>query len=138
MLSFKRIDHIHLCIPPAKLHEALVFYTEVMGLTEIYRPTVFKAPGHWFDLCGIELHIGVEDTLPRTIRHSAFEVEDVDAARTYLLSKGVEVTGETIIPGRERFSFFRPLWQSLGIATIFGSAIIIFPPTSLQSIFGIH
>jgi catechol 2,3-dioxygenase-like lactoylglutathione lyase family enzyme len=108
MIPFKRIDHIHICVPPERLEEARGFYADIIGLTEKYRPDVFGRPGHWFDISGIELHIGVEAPLRRTIRHSAFEVADVKAAKAYLESKGVEIVAEPVIPGRERFTFIDP------------------------------
>ncbi|GAB3914989.1 VOC family protein [Mucilaginibacter boryungensis] len=108
MISFKQIDHIHICVPQERLEEARSFYADVIGLMEKPRPDVFGRPGHWFDIGGIELHIGVETPLPRTIRHSAFEVTDVKAAKAYLESKGVEIIWEPVIPGRERFAFIDP------------------------------
>ena len=108
MITFKRIDHVHLCVPEARLEEARVFYADVLGLTETYRPDVFNQPGHWFNVGGIELHIGVEEPLPRTIRHNAFEVVDVKAAKAYLENKGVEIVWDPPIPGRERFAFIDP------------------------------
>ena len=109
MIAFKRIDHIHICVPQERLEEARLFYTEIIGLQLIARPdSVFTNPGYWFAVAGIELHIGVEPALPRTSRHSAFEVKDVQAAKTYLESKGVELIKEPVIPGRERFAFIDP------------------------------
>lgn len=108
MIAFKRIDHIHICVPPERLEEARLFYTAIMGLKLIDRPDVFAKPGYWLGVAGIELHIGVEPSLPRTSRHSAFEISDVKAAKAYLLSKNVEIIPETIIPGRERFAFIDP------------------------------
>jgi catechol 2,3-dioxygenase-like lactoylglutathione lyase family enzyme len=108
MIEFNRIDHIHICVPLERLQEARKFYAEVIGLKEISRPDVFGAPGHWFAVGGIELHIGVEAQLKRSIRHSAFEVADVMAARAYLESRSVEIIPEPVIPGRERFAFIDP------------------------------
>jgi catechol 2,3-dioxygenase-like lactoylglutathione lyase family enzyme len=108
MIAFKRIDHIHICVPQERLEEARLFYTEIIGLPLIYRPDVFAKPGYWLAVAGIELHIGVEPSLPRTSRHSAFEVHDVKAARAYLIGKNVEIIPETVIPGRERFAFIDP------------------------------
>ncbi|QKJ32434.1 VOC family protein [Mucilaginibacter mali] len=108
MIDFKRIDHIHVCVPEERLDEARAFYADIIGLPETYRPDVFGRPGHWFNVCGIELHIGVEEARPRTIRHSAFEVTDVKAAKAYLESKGVELIWEPVIPGRQRFAFIDP------------------------------
>lgn len=108
MIDFKRIDHIHICVPGERLEEAYLFYAEVLGLPETHRPDVFGAPGYWFNVGGAELHIGVEPALPRSIRHSAFEVTDVKAARAYLERQGLEIWNEPVIPGRERFSFIDP------------------------------
>jgi len=108
MMEFTRINHIHICVPPEKLEEARLFYVKVMGLQQIERPDVFPAAGHWFNIGDIELHIGVEEKKIRTIRHSAFEVADINAARKELQANGIEIMEEPVIPGRERFSFFDP------------------------------
>lgn len=108
MIEFTRLDHFHICVPAERLEEARRFYTDVIGLKEKYRPDVFGAPGHWFDIGNVELHIGIEPQLPRSIRHTALEVKDVRAALQYLQERGVETWSESVIPGRERFSFFDP------------------------------
>lgn len=108
MINFKRIDHIHVCVPEQRLEEARAFYADVIGLQEKFRPDVFGAPGHWFTIGNIELHVGVEPPLPRSIRHSALEVQDVNAAKAYLQGKGVEIMEEPVIQGRQRFSFIDP------------------------------
>ena len=108
MIQFKRIDHIHICVAPEKLEQARVFYTDVIGLELIERPNhLFKTAGYWFNIADIQLHIGVEPTLPPSTRHTAFEVEDVDTARKYLDGK-VEILEEPAIPGRRRFAFRDP------------------------------
>jgi catechol 2,3-dioxygenase-like lactoylglutathione lyase family enzyme len=108
MIGFTRINHIHICVPEHRLEEARLFYTNVMGLQQINRPDVFPEPGHWFAVGDIELHIGVEDPHPLTIRHSAFEVADLDAARAQLEKHGITINEEPVIPGRIRFSFLDP------------------------------
>jgi catechol 2,3-dioxygenase-like lactoylglutathione lyase family enzyme len=109
MITFKRINHVHIAVPPERLEEARKFYTDVIGLKLINRPDdVFDAPGYWFALTDIELHIGVEPAMPRSIRHYAFEVDDIVSARKHLQDNGVEVKEEPVIPGRVRFSFFDP------------------------------
>lgn len=108
MINFKRADHIHICVPHEKLEEARMFYINVIGLQQIDRPDVFSSAGYWFSLADIELHIGVEDSLPRSIRHTAMEVSDVSAARKHLENHGVEIVEEPEIPGRTRFAFIDP------------------------------
>ncbi|WP_419700531.1 VOC family protein [Mucilaginibacter sp. NFX135] len=108
MINFKRADHIHICVPPERLEEARLFYTNTIGLEPIERPSVFSSAGYWFRIADIELHIGVEDSLPRSIRHTAFKVSDVLAARKYLENHGLEILEEPTIAGRERFAFIDP------------------------------
>ncbi|MDP9048143.1 MAG: VOC family protein [Bacteroidota bacterium] len=118
MIVFTRINHIHICAPPERLEEARRFYADVMGLTEVHRPEVFPAPGHWFAAGDIELHIGVEDLQIETIRHSAFEVADIAAARKQLETHGIEISEEPVIPGRERFSFLDPFGNRMELLQI--------------------
>jgi catechol 2,3-dioxygenase-like lactoylglutathione lyase family enzyme len=108
MISFKRIDHIHICVPPERLEDARPFYTEVMGLKEMHRPVELGDEGIWFTAANIELHIGIEEQLPNTIRHTAFEVADLDAARQHLVNNGVAIQKQRLLPGRSRFSFTDP------------------------------
>jgi catechol 2,3-dioxygenase-like lactoylglutathione lyase family enzyme len=108
MIAFKRVDHIHIAVAPERLEEALIFYTETIGLKLIDRPDhLFSTKGYWFNIGDIQLHIGVEAQLPISSRHTAFEVMDVDAAMAYLAGK-VEIFAEPEIPGRRRFAFLDP------------------------------
>jgi catechol 2,3-dioxygenase-like lactoylglutathione lyase family enzyme len=108
MIEFIRVDHFHVCVPLERLEEARKFYAEVIGLKEIFRPDVFGAKGHWFDISNVQLHIGVEPTLPRSIRHTALEVKDINSVKEHLKRHGVEISEEAVIPGRDRFSFLDP------------------------------
>jgi len=56
----------------------------------------------------IELHIGVEEAHPLTIRHTAFEVADLEVARAHLQQNGVVIQKQRDIAGRKRFSFLDP------------------------------
>ncbi|OJW17361.1 VOC family protein [Mucilaginibacter sp. 44-25] len=109
MITFKRLDHLHICVPPEKLEEARAFYSEIIGIELIERPDhLFSSAGYWFNIGNVQLHIGVEPALPRSIRHTAFEVEDVDAARQLLQKNNIEIIEEPVIPGRRRFAFIDP------------------------------
>jgi catechol 2,3-dioxygenase-like lactoylglutathione lyase family enzyme len=119
MITFKRLDHFHVCVPPERLEEARLFYTEVIGLEMIYRPDdLFSSAGYWFNIGSVQLHIGVEPALPRTIRHVAMEVTDIDAARAQLEANGVEIVEEPIIPGRTRFAFIDPFGNRMELLQI--------------------
>jgi catechol 2,3-dioxygenase-like lactoylglutathione lyase family enzyme len=118
MIVFKRIDHIHISVPPDRLEEAKGFYIDVIGLELIDRPShLFKTPGYWFNIGDAQLHIGVESPLLVSTRHTAFEVEDVDAALSYLENK-VTILEEPEIPGRRRFAFLDPFGNRIELLKI--------------------
>ncbi len=109
MINFKRADHINISVPPERLEEAKLFYTEVLGLQQIERPDkIFGSKGYWFNIGDIQLHVSCERPLPRSTRHTAFEVTDIVAARKQLEKYGIEITEEPVLPGRDRFAFIDP------------------------------
>jgi catechol 2,3-dioxygenase-like lactoylglutathione lyase family enzyme len=109
MIEFIRADHSHICVPPERLEDAKQFYTDIIGLQQIERPNhLFSTAGYWFNMGDIQLHIGVEAALERSIRHTAMEVRDIAHAREHLEKNEVEIAEEPIIPGRSRFAFIDP------------------------------
>ena len=118
MIVFKRIDHIHIAVAQERLEEARIFYTEVIGLELIDRPDhLFNTPGYWFNIGDAQLHLGVENPLPVSTRHTAFEVEDVVSALSYLENK-VKLLEEPEIPGRRRFTFLDPFGNRIELLQI--------------------
>jgi len=109
MIEFIRADHIHICVALERLEEAKAFYTKIIGLQLIERPDhIFSNAGYWFDIGNIQFHIGVEPPLAQSIRHTAFEVADIAAAREHLKKHNIEIVEEPQIPGRNRFAFIDP------------------------------
>jgi len=108
-INFQRLDHLQLCIPPDAEGQAREFYGGLLGLLEIEKPAPLRASGGlWFEIAGIQLHIGVEPDQSQSKRHPAFEVEDIEAVRNYLEANGVRMRDESSLAGIERFSFFDP------------------------------
>ena len=119
MIDFIRADHIHICVPAERLEEAKAFYTGVLGLQLIERPNhLFSSAGYWLNIGNIQLHIGVEPFLGRSIRHTAFEVADIAAARAVLAKNNIEVVEEPAIPGRTRFAFIDPFGNRMELLQI--------------------
>lgn len=108
-INFRRLDHIQLCIPPDTEGQAREFYGNLLGLAEIEKPAPLKANGGlWFEIAGIQLHIGVERDQRASKRHPAFEVENIEAVKNYLEAKGVRTRDEPALTGIKRFSLFDP------------------------------
>jgi len=109
MITYKRLDHVYISVPPGKEHDAHLFYTRVMGFAPTTRPSVFNSSkGYWYQLPGMEVHIGTEEGKPLLKQHFAMEVADLTAARKQLTDNGVKINEETAIPGRNRFTFQDP------------------------------
>ncbi len=109
MIQFKRLDHIQICIPKGKENEARSFYTDIIGLTEIPKPEqLISNGGLWYQLADIQLHIGTENEINKSKRHPAFEVLDLEEAKSHLIQHGVIIKEEIQVPGQKRFSFIDP------------------------------
>lgn len=108
-ISFKRIDHIQICVPRTKEAEARAFYIGVLGLKEIEKPAyLVENGGFWLEIADIQLHIGVEDQVHESKRHPAFEIDDLEAAKAFLSGLNIRIKEDEPIPNFRRFSFFDP------------------------------
>jgi catechol 2,3-dioxygenase-like lactoylglutathione lyase family enzyme len=98
----------HVAIQVDDVDAARVFYSEVLGLTEIERPD-FPVGGAWFRLGRQELHLGAADGHVAPERqHFAVHVADLDATVAAIEAHGVSVrkTGLTF-PGAGYQAFLR-------------------------------
>lgn len=108
-ITFKRLDHVQVCIPRGAETQAREFYGGLLGLEEIKKPEeIRKNGGMWYSVADAQLHVGVEDSVAPSKRHAAFEVENVEGVRAFLEQSGVRTKDETAIPGMSRFSFLDP------------------------------
>jgi catechol 2,3-dioxygenase-like lactoylglutathione lyase family enzyme len=108
-ISFKRLDHVQLCIPAGAEEHARDFYGRLLRLEEIEKPDVLKPNGGlWYKIADIQLHLGVEESAAKSKRHPAFEVERLDEVRAFLEQNGVRTKDEATIAGLKRFSFLDP------------------------------
>lgn len=109
MINIKRLDHIQICIPKGKETEARQFYTGIIGLTEIPKPKeLIPNGGLWYQIADTQFHIGTENENNKSKQHPAFEITDIQKARTYLENHGIEIREEIQISGQIRFSFRDP------------------------------
>jgi extradiol dioxygenase family protein len=101
MIQFSRLDHVLVCIPEGKTAEARAFYGQVLGLAEI--PGEHPGGAIWFEMADIQLHLREEAGGSLSLRHPAFEIRNLDAAKVLLQQKGVDVSYSSDIDGRQRF-----------------------------------
>lgn len=120
MITFKRTDHVNVCVPIEKIAEARSFYADVLGLKPKPRPDhVFDTPGHWFQLADIEFHVGVEPPSGHTFRHTAFEVTNLAACRQHLIDNGIAIEEQPLIEGRDRLMFADPFGNRMELLEYF-------------------
>ena len=83
------IHHVSLNVSDAG--RALGFYRDVLGLTELQRPT-FPFGGAWLDAgAGRQIHL-IEADVPADLgQHVAFRVDSVDEVIAHLRAAGVSV-----------------------------------------------
>ncbi|HEX3809659.1 MAG TPA: VOC family protein [Rhizomicrobium sp.] len=85
------IDHVQIAVPKALEAQAIAFYRDVLGLTEIEKPADMKGRGGaWFQAGDIQFHIGIDpEGSPPSKRHVCFLVPDLEKARTEALAHGL-------------------------------------------------
>jgi catechol 2,3-dioxygenase-like lactoylglutathione lyase family enzyme len=105
------IDHVQLAMPVGEEEKARVFFVNVLGFTEIPKPTALgKRGGAWFKSEDVQLHIGIEaDFRPARKAHPAFIVDDLDSLIAKAQSSGYETdTSQPPLDGYKRAHVFDP------------------------------
>jgi catechol 2,3-dioxygenase-like lactoylglutathione lyase family enzyme len=99
--------HVNVTVPRALEQAAKDFYRARLGLQEVPKPESSRGRGGaWYQLGNMQLHLSIEDGLNEqsSTRHVCFDVEDLNRARDYLSSAGVEILADPRpVPGTRRF-----------------------------------
>ena len=98
------LDHVQLAMPAGGEQRARDFYTGLLGLPEVPKPTLLAARGGcWFESDRVKLHLGVEaDFRPARKAHSALLVDDLKALVALLKAVGHGFTADDAQPGVRR------------------------------------
>lgn len=110
------VHHVQITIPTGAEDEAREFYCSAVGLTEIEKPEALRGRGGlWLRAGGAQLHVGTEDGIDRSASkaHVGYEVDDLDALRARLVSRGISATDGVSIPGVRRFEIRDPFGNRL-------------------------
>ena len=116
-LDIAAIDHVQLTVPRALEREALDFYRNVLGLSEIEKPPELKARGGaWFQVGPLQFHIGIDpEPWPKSKRHVCFLVPDLAKARAAVVARSVAIEEEGEAEGLKRFFVRDPAGNRLEI-----------------------
>jgi catechol 2,3-dioxygenase-like lactoylglutathione lyase family enzyme len=102
MPAISQIDHVSVII--TDVERSRQFYSGLLGLKEIPKPSTFDFVVVWYDLGNMHVHLLLKekaDTI--SARHFALRVADAQAAREHFRKHGVETSETTLIPGADRF-----------------------------------
>ena len=101
---FGRFHHVILAMSRGEEAAARAFFSGVLGMTEVAKPTALAARGGaWFRAGAVELHLGVEeDFRPARKPHPGIVVNDLDGLVERLAAVGQAVRWDRDFPGFRR------------------------------------
>jgi catechol 2,3-dioxygenase-like lactoylglutathione lyase family enzyme len=105
------IHHAQITIPKGQENAARMFYCRLLGFKEVEKPPVLLGRGGlWVQVGGLQLHIGTEDGVDRTLTkaHLAYEVQDLRLVQLKLREAQVHIYESVPIPGYDRMEIRDP------------------------------
>jgi catechol 2,3-dioxygenase-like lactoylglutathione lyase family enzyme len=98
------IHHVQLAMPDGEEAEAVRFYRDALGLTEVPRPTALSPRGGvWFVSGDLEVHLGVEDQFrPAVKAHPAILVRGLEKLRARIEEAGYKISDTVQLEGFDR------------------------------------
>ncbi|MFG1668674.1 VOC family protein [Streptomyces sp. Y7] len=109
------VDHVQLAAPPGSEERLRTYYVDVLGMTEIPKPSVLAARGGcWFRAGGVQLHLGIETGFrPARKAHPGLRVTGIERYGDRLRAHGVPVEWDDSLPGHRRFYSRDPVGNRL-------------------------
>lgn len=114
------LHHVLVAIPADSEEQARQFYGEVLGLTEVAKPTALAARGGcWFRAGELEIHLGVEEPFsPARKAHPGILVtQGFDGLLERLTGHGIDATPDDNFPGFRRVYIADPFGNRLELMT---------------------
>ncbi|MET9134858.1 glyoxalase [Streptomyces antibioticus] len=109
------VDHVQLAAPPGTEDLLRAFSDDVLGMTEIPKPSALAARrGCWFAAGAVQLHLGIEPgLLPSREAHPGLRVTGIEAFAARPERHGVRITWDDALPGHHRFRALDPVGNRL-------------------------
>ena len=110
------LDHVQLAMPEGGEGKARGFFCDLLGMTEIPKPTNLSPNGYWFESGSASLHVGVDpDFRPATKAHPALLVDDLAVLRARLMVAGCDTKDDKSVAGYARFFTVDPFGNRIEI-----------------------
>jgi len=97
------LDHVALNV--SDVPAAVIFYTDVLGLTQNHGRPDFGFPGAWLDTGGQQVHLIEASAPPNLGQHFALLYDDIEVVVTHLRGLGLKVT-DPVVNGAGRHQAF--------------------------------
>ena len=111
------LHHVNVNVPPKSEEATKTFYREVLGLTQIPKPTSSRQSGAWYQIGPMQLHLSIEDEPQQmSSRHVCFTVSDLAEAADKFRAAGVEIIPDPRPGKTPRFYVRDPGGNQLEIA----------------------
>lgn len=109
------LHHVQVSCPAGSEDSLRAFYSGVLAMTELTKPTALAARGGvWFRRGTAEIHCGVEGEFrPARKAHPGLVCGDVDAVAEVCVAAGYEVSWDDNFPGFRRFYVNDPVGNRL-------------------------
>lgn len=110
-MTIQRLHHVQITVPSDCVTDARDFYLDVLGLSEIPKPTTLQhRGGFWMRLGMVDIHVGLQDGVNResSRQHLAYQVDDIAYWRERLSQHAINILESIPIEGYHRFEFRDP------------------------------
>jgi len=103
--SFYGVDHVQLAGPIGCEEDARHFFGDILGMEEIDKPEALKPNGGvWFRCGSHQVHIGIDKNfVPANKAHPAIHVQNLADLKERIVSNGIPVKDDELLPGADRF-----------------------------------
>ena len=116
---FVSIDHVQLAMPSGEEERAREFYSGLLGMKEIPKPSeLARRGGCWFESGAVEIHLGVEaDFRPAKKAHPALRCADYGAMLINLRTAGISLEEPNDIPDVRRCHIYDPFGNRIELVS---------------------
>lgn len=103
------LEHIQLAIPEGGEEKARKFFSDLLGMKEVPKPSNLSPSGCWFKSGSLNLHVGVDPNFrPASKAHPALLVDDLEYIERQLVAAGYPIATDQPVAGYLRFFTYDP------------------------------